>query len=208
MSDGENINLIREKFLAELRIEAKANFVPVLKSDTETKLVETLQETKPTKILEIGTAIGFSGILMLNVCPQAVLNTIEFDEYRASEAKNNFNITGISDRVNIFIGDAREIVPKLTGEYDFIFMDGPKGQYIDFLPHLLKVLCVGGILFCDNVGYMGLTQIADTLPKRHKHITIAKNMSKFVKEITTRNDLSTKIFYDIGDGISITEKLS
>jgi len=207
MQVTDNIAIVREKFLAELRSEAKENFVPVLKNDTEDKLIETLVEYNPSKILEIGTAIGFSGIIMLSICPLATLNTIEFDENRANEAKRNFIKTGVSDRANIFIGDAKDIVPKLTGEYDFIFMDGPKGQYVDFLPYLLKVLRIGGVLFCDNVGYMGLTKIANELPKRHKHITIAKNLSRFVKEITARKDLKSEIFYEIGDGISITEKL-
>lgn len=193
--------------LAELRSFAKANFVPIMKPDMEKTFIELIDKTQPKSILEIGTAIGYSGTIMLLTAKNARLNTIEFDEARIKMAKENFLRAGVDSRVNVFQGDAKEIVRELTGEYDFIFMDGPKGQYIEFLPYLLDVLTVGGTLLCDNVGYMGLTQRAATLPNNHKHITIARNMARFLTEITSRADLETSVFFEIGDGISVSRKL-
>lgn len=195
-----------QKLLEQMRRDADENFVPVMKRETETELTRVLTETRPKHILEIGTAIGFSGIIMLAACPDAVLNTIEYDEVRATAAAENFAAAGCAARANIFLGDAKEIIRELTGMYDFVFMDGPKASYGEFLPYLLDVLNTGGIIFCDNVGYMGLTQRAGTLPKRHKHITIARNMAKFVKEITSRADLETKLDFCVGDGIAVIKK--
>ena len=190
-----------------MRAYANENFVPVMKPDAQAKLAEVCGGAQPENILEIGTAIGFSGIVMLEAAPCARLNTIEINENRAAAAKENFQKAGMAGRLNIFLGDAKEIVREMTGEYGFIFMDGPKGAYLEFLPYLLGILKKGGVLFCDNVGYMGLTRLADRLPKRHKHITIARNMSKFVKEITSCGCLETEVFFEIGDGVSISRKI-
>ncbi len=189
-----------------MREYAKSNHVPIMRIDTQKLLIDLVIDAKPKRILEIGTAIGFSGIIMLSYC-DATLNTIEMSEVRILQAKENFTKAGLMQRVNFFCGDAKEIVRELTGEYDFIFMDGPKGQYIEFLPYLLDVLTVNGTLVCDNISYMGLTKIADKLPNNHKHITIARNLMRFVKEITSNPNLDSHIFYDNGDGVSVTKKL-
>lgn len=173
--------------------------------DTKNLLYQTVKEKHPHRILEIGTAIGYSGIVMLSASNAASLNTIEMDEQTAELARSNFKEFGLSSRVNIFVGDAREIVPKLTGSYDFIFLDGPKGQYETFFPYLTDLLEVGGTLVCDNVLYKGLVEhVPDD--KRHKHITVARNMRMFLDDITTNERYSTTL-YRIGDGVTVSTKL-
>ncbi len=191
--------------LQELLRYARQRYIPVMLDDTRQLLFDVVSRCRPKRILEIGTAIGYSGIIMLTASPLATLNTIELDEQVANIARQNFQKAEMSDRVNLFVGDAREIVTLLTGSYDFIFMDGPKGQYEVFLPYLTEVLKVGGTLVCDNVLYKGL---AENVPenKRHKHITVARNMHAFLQDITTNQRYRTQL-YRTGDGVSVSVKL-
>ena len=191
--------------LTALKIYAEKNNVPITKDDTMQFIIDYINTNKVETILEIGTAIGYSGIVMLSACETATLNTIELLESSANMARENFREAGVLDRVTIFLGDAREIVMQLTGSYDFIFMDGPKGQYEVFLPYLTDLLEVGGTLVCDNVLYKGLVE---NVPenKRHKHITVARNMNAFLHDITTNPRYQTELFR-IGDGVTISKKL-
>lgn len=191
--------------LEELKIYARERYIPVMSDEARQLLYDTVAAKLPKRILEIGTAIGYSGIVMLSASPQAVLNTVEMDERSAELAKQNFAANGFADRVNVFVGDAREIVPLLTGEYDFVFLDGPKGQYEKFFPYLTDLLSVGGTLVCDNVLYKGLVEhIPDD--KRHKHITVARNMRAFLDDVTANPRYSTRL-YRIGDGVTVSTKL-
>lgn len=185
---------------------ARKNFIPVMLDDTKELLYDTVANCQPKRILEIGTAIGYSGIVMLSACESATLNTIELLESSATMARENFRDAGVLDRVTIFVGDAREIVTQLTGTYDFIFMDGPKGQYEVFLPYLTDLLELGGTLVCDNVLYKGLVEHVPE-NKRHKHITVARNMNAFLNDITTNPRYQTELFR-IGDGVTISKKLN
>lgn len=191
--------------LQQLEKFARERHVAVMLDDTKQLLSDTVAALQPTRILEIGTAIGYSGIVMLTAAPFATLNTVELDEPTANLARQNFVRAGVDDRVNLFVGDAREIVTKLTGEYDFIFLDGPKGQYLTFLPYLTDVLVSGGTLFCDNVLYKGLVEHVPE-NKRHKHITVARNMHAFLAEITDSPRFETTL-YRIGDGVTISQKI-
>ena len=191
--------------LLQLEKFARERYIPVMLDDTKELLYQTVKERQPRRILEIGTAIGYSGIVMLSASSGATLNTIEFNESTAEMAKRNFAEFGLSNRVNIFVGDAREIVPILTGSYDFIFLDGPKGQYETFFPYLTDLLEVGGTLVCDNVLYKGLVEhVPDD--KRHKHITVARNMRAFLDDITTSDRYDTKL-HRIGDGVTVSVKI-
>ena len=191
--------------LSQLEKFARERYIPVMLDDTKQLLYNTVSKCKPRRILEIGTAIGYSGIVMLSASERATLNTVELDEQTANMARANFAEFGMSDRVNIFVGDAREIVPQLTGSYDFIFLDGPKGQYEVFFPYLTDLLEVGGTLVCDNVLYKGLVEhVPDN--KRHKHITVARNMRAFLDDITTNERYST-VLHRIGDGVTISTKI-
>ena len=191
--------------LQELKKFARERYIPVMLDDTKELLFETVANAQPKRILEIGTAIGYSGIVMLSASKNATLNTIELDEQTANLARSNFEQFGMSSRVNIFVGDAREIVPMLSGSYDFIFLDGPKGQYEAFFPYLTDLLEVGGTLVCDNVLYKGLVEhVPDN--KRHKHITVARNMRAFLDDVTTNARYSTTL-HRIGDGVTVSTKI-
>ncbi len=187
-----------------LRENAIADGEPVLRKESFEILLKTIEKKRPNRILEIGVNRGLSGIAMLLKSPNSTLTGIEIDEEKVEIAKGNYNEFGVEKRAKIFQGDASEIIPILTGEYDFIFLDGPKGHYFEYLPHLLSILNKGGVLFADNVlfrGYVGQDKIA---PKRHN--TIKHSMENFIRVITTDKTLKTEIF-DVEDGISITEKL-
>ena len=184
---------------------ARDRYIPVMLDDTRELLFTLTKDKAPKRILEIGTAIGYSGIIMLAASQKATLNTIELNEQTAEIARENFAKAEVLHRVNLFIGDAREIVRMLSGTYDFIFMDGPKGQYEAFFPYLTDLLEVGGTLVCDNVLYKGLVEHVPE-NNRHKHITVARNMRAFLDELTTSERYKTTL-YRIGDGVSVSVKL-
>ncbi len=190
--------------LEDVLAYARSQFIPVMLDDTKQLLIDTLAPMKVERILEIGTAIGYSGTIMLQCQPQAQLNTIEYNATFAAQAKVNFEHFGVAKRANIFFGDAKDIVPSLTGKYQFIFMDGPKGQYEYFLPYVLDVLDEGGILMCDNVLYHGL--VNNQPEAGHKHVTIARNMASFLSKLMENKLLETQL-YEIGDGVTISRKL-
>ena len=192
------------KTLDEIEQFARERYIPVMLDDTRELLYNTVKARQPRRILEIGTAIGYSGIIMLSAC-NATLNTVEMDENNANMARENFAMFGVADRVNLFVGDAREIIGYLSGSYDFIFLDGPKGQYKAFLPFLTDLLEVNGTLVCDNALYKGLVEHVPDNP-RHKHITVARNMRAFLDEITTSDRYSTTL-YRVGDGVTVSTKL-
>lgn len=190
--------------IIKLRKDAALRGEPVLREASFALLLETIEKYNPKKILEIGTNEGLSSSAMLVVAENARLTGIEIDEDKVDIAKNNYRIFGVSGRAKIFCGDACDIIPALSGEYDFIFLDGPKGHYYRFLPDLLRVLSIGGVLFADNVLFRGY--VDGTVKMPHRFATTKHSMENFIKEITARNDLST-VIYKIEDGVSVTEKL-
>ena len=192
------------KEIIRLREEAKKVGEPILRDKSFELLLKTVKERKPKKILEIGVNLGLSGIAMLLTCESASLTGIEIDEEKIALAKENYRVFGVDGRAKIFQGDASEIIPVLTGEYDFIFLDGPKGHYYEYLPNLLSVLTKGGVLFADNVLFRGYVDGRVKTP--HRFNTTKHSMEKFLSAVTNSPELSTQIF-DIEDGISITEKL-
>ena len=187
-----------------LREKAKLNGEPILRDKSFELLLKTVKEKKPAKILEIGVNVGLSGIAMLITSPTSSLSGIEIDEEKAKIAKDNYKKFKVEDRAKIFLGDAGEIIPILTGKYDFIFLDGPKGHYYEFLLNLLPLLNKGGILFADNVLFRGFVDGRVKTP--HRYNTTKNSMSKFLKRITEDKGLKTTV-YDMEDGVSITEKL-
>ena len=187
-----------------LRKEALADGEPVLREKSFEILLETIDKKRPNRILEIGVNRGLSGIAMLLKSPISHLSGIEIDEQKIKIARQNYQDFGVFDRAKIFQGDASEIIPILTGEYDFIFLDGPKGHYFEYLPHLLEVLNKGGILFADNVLFRGY--VGEDKKAPHRFNTTKHSMENFLNAISNDKNLKTQIL-DIEDGISITEKL-
>ena len=188
--------------LKALRKYAQENNIPIVKPETENLLRLLTEIKKPLKILEIGTAIGYSAAVMLGCAnKQSKIYSIELDESRFILAKQNLKQMGYEDRAVLYQGDATDIVPSLTGKYDMIFVDGPKGQYIHFLPYLLNVLESGGMLVCDNVLYRGL--VDGRVKMRRKSLTMINNLRQFLDAINNDSRLYTEVF-DIGDGVSVS----
>ena len=187
----------------ELHNYARKNWVPILRDKSADFLCKIIKEEQPKSILEIGTCLGYSGTLMLENS-NAFLTTIEKDENKCEEAKKNFAQAGLQDRVNVINGDAGDVLPSLLNKgrkYDFIFLDGPKGQYIFYLPILKKLLNKNGILMADDIYYHGWVKGTD-YPK-HKHRTIILRLREFIEKITNDEELET-ILIDLEDGISIS----
>ena len=187
-----------------LREKAKLQGEPILRDRSFELLLKTIKNKKPERILEIGVNLGLSGIAMLLTCKEAQLTGLEIDEEKISIAKQNYLRFGVENRAKIFWGDAGQVIPLLTGEYDFIFLDGPKGHYYEYLPHLLSILKKGGILFADNVLFRGYVDGRVKTP--HRFNTTKHSMENFLNEICNDTGLKTTII-DMEDGVSITEKL-
>ena len=187
-----------------MRERAKLDGEPILRDRSYEILLEKIKEKQPERILEIGVNLGLSGISMLLESPKSLLTGIEIDEEKIKLATDNYKHFGVNERAKIFQGDASDIIPNLTGEYDFIFLDGPKGHYYEYLPNLLSVLKKGGILFADNVLFRGYVNGKVKTP--HRYNTTKNSMERFLKGITENENLKSEII-DIEDGISITEKI-
>ena len=185
--------------IANMRKEYKANGIPTILDEGLNLLLLTLKIKNPKKILEIGTATGMSGICMLDACPNATLVTIEAHEPSYKEAKKNFEKHGKTERVNAYFGDAGDIIRFLDSGYDFIFLDGPKARYYDYLPELKRLLVKGGVLFADNVLFRGLVE-AEKPP--HRDMTIVRNLRAFIDELTQDKNYTTSVI-DAGDGVLI-----
>ena len=187
-----------------LREDAKTRGEPILRDKSFELLIKTVENKKPQSILEIGVNEGLSGIAMLLAAGNARLTGIEIDEEKVLKARENYRLFGVEGRAKIFLGDASDIIPVLSGKYDFIFLDGPKGHYGQYADDLISVLNKGGTLFADNVLYRGYVGTEKKVP--HRHATIKHSMEKFLDTITSDKRLKTAL-YEIEDGVSITEKL-
>lgn len=179
--------------------------VPIIRPITLTHLLNCVRENQPKSILEIGTAIGYSGAKMLGQC-NATLTTIEKNEQSYNIAKQNFANLGLGERVECVLGDAGEQICQLCAsgrKYDFVFLDGPKGQYIKYLPTLSKLLNTGGIIFADNVLFRGMVNGDDFVP--HRNRTIVVNLRAYLSAVS--NEPFESKTYDIEDGFCITKKV-
>lgn len=182
---------------------ARKNWVPVLRDKSADFLCKLVKDKQPKRILEIGTCIGYSGILILENTKDSFLITIEKDFEKAKVAEENFKQAKLESRVRVVNMDAGEFIKELeinSERFDFIFLDGPKGQYLNYLPTLKKLLNIEGILVADDVFYHGL--VNGGYPK-HKHRTIVFRLREFLENIKNDKDFET-IILDIEDGISIS----
>ncbi|MCI8327382.1 MAG: O-methyltransferase [Lachnospiraceae bacterium] len=193
------------EILDELEREAKRSDVPIIRKEMQSFLKVMLGMKKPKKILEVGTAIGFSAILMAEYNPVSCeITTIENYEKRIGIAKKNFERAGKQEIIHLLEGDAKEVLPSLQGTFDFIFMDAAKGQYLHFLPQVCRLLETDGILISDNVlqnGEIIESRFAVTRRKR----TIHKRMREYLYELTHSEEFATSVL-PIGDGITISVK--
>ena len=192
-------------FLEELEQYAKKTDVPIIRPQVQNLLKLLLAMKEPKTILEVGTAIGFSALLMSECGPRGChITTIEKYEVRIPIARENFKKAGKEKEITLIEGDATQILKELTGPYDMIFMDAAKGQYIHFLPDILRLLPTGGILISDNV-----LQDGDVLQSRYavtrRDRTIHSRMREYLYELKHHEGLQTDIL-PIGDGVAVSVK--
>ena len=185
--------------------EALENFVPIIRKETQSFLKVMMLMNRPARVLEVGTAVGFSAILMSEYLPEGSrITTIENYEKRIPIARNNFKRAGKEEQITLIEGDALEVMKTLEGPYDFIFMDAAKGQYINFLPELLRLMPAGGLLISDNV-----LQEGDIVESRYgvtrRNRTIHTRMREYIYTLTHAEQLETSIV-PIGDGITLSVK--
>lgn len=193
------------KILDEIEREALASYVPIIRKEMQSFLKMLLAAQRPKRILEVGTAVGFSAVFMAEYNPtDCQITTIENYEKRIPRAKENFARAGKQDCITLLEGDAQDILARLKEPFDFIFMDAAKAQYLNFLPEVMRLLKPGGILVSDNVlqgGDIIESRFAVTRRKR----TIHKRMREYLYELTHHGELVTAVL-PIGDGITVSTK--
>lgn len=194
------------EFLNEIEDECRRTNVPVIRTQMQSLLRLLLAIHRPQKILEVGTAIGFSALLMSEYAPPGCrITTIEKYEKRIPLARKNFERANKDKEITLLEGDAAEILKKLDETYDFIFMDAAKGQYIHFLPDILRLLRTGGLLVSDNV-----LQDGDIMESRfavtRRNRTIHARMRAYLYELKHNEQLETEIL-QVGDGVTVSVKL-
>ena len=194
-------------YLNELEKEAKETNVPVIRTETQSLLRTIIAAARPHRILEVGTAIGFSALCMSEYAPEGCkIVTIEKYEKRIPIARRNFERFGKEDSICLMEGDAAQILAGLREPYDLIFMDAAKGQYLNFLPDVLRLLVPGGLLVSDNV-----LQDGDMLESRYavcrRNRTIHTRMREYLYEIKHHPELVTSIL-PVGDGVSVSVKVA
>jgi len=190
--------------LKELEDYGREHHVPISQPET-LRLIEVLCSiAKPKRILEIGTAIGYFAIAATGWSNDIHITTIEKSETMAAIARENIETAGLNNRIEIIVGDANDILPTFDDCFDLIFLDAAKGQYIQFLPHCIRLLYPNGILISDNVLYQGMVA-TDELWKKRK-CTIIRNLREYIKEIMDNDKLKTSIL-PLGDGVAISHKL-
>ena len=189
----------------EIRREAVRGGVPVMRRDTEALLKTVIAMIRPRRILEVGAGAGYSAIVMAEAAPEAEITTIENWPPRITAAEKNIDRAGLTGRIVLLEGDAGVILPGLPQEqYDLVFLDAAKGQYLNWLPHLLKCLKTGGVLVSDNVLQEGTAaESRYALDRRDR--TIHARMREYLYVLTHTEGLTTSVT-PCGDGTALTVK--
>ena len=188
--------------LEKIKQKALENHIPIIMDDTLEVIAKFLKEIKPKKILEIGTAVGYSAMCFSEYLQEnGKIDTIERDEERIQEAKVNIKNVGVEDKINIYEGDAVEILPTLNDKYDVVFIDAAKGKYPFFLKESLRMINENGIIFADNILYKGYV-MSDY--NKHKQRTAVRNLREYIKEVSENPNLETEIL-EVGDGLAISK---
>ena len=190
-------------FLEELERKAKEGRIPVIRREMQSFLKVFLMMQKPRKIVEVGTAVGFSAVFMAEYGPEDCrITTIENYAKRIPEARRNFRESGYEERITLLEGDAEEVLKTLQEPFDFVFMDAAKGQYIRLLPEVLRLMRPGSVLISDNVLQDGdLVESRFLVERRNR--TIYKRMREYLFELKHQDRLETSIL-PLGDGITVS----
>lgn len=191
------------KTIEQIKENALKEHIPIIMDDTLEVVSKILKDVKPRRILEIGTAVGYSAIRFSEYLQEnGSIDTIERDKQRIDEAKQNIKELNLEGKINIYEGDALEILPTLTGHYDVVFIDAAKGKYPIFLNEALRMLDYNGIIIADNVLYKGYV-MSDY--NKHKQRTAVRGLREFLKILKENENLETKIL-EVGDGLAISKK--
>ena len=187
--------------LKKIKEIALEQHIPIIMDETLETIKDYLKNKKINRILEIGTAVGYSAICFTEFLAESgVIDTIERDKERVEEAKKNIKLTNVEDRINIYEGDAIEILPTLNNKYDMIFIDAAKGKYPFFLKEALRMISDDGIIFADNILYKGYV-MSDY--NKHKQRTAVRNLREYIKEVSENPCLETEIL-EVGDGLAVS----
>ncbi len=190
--------------LFKIKQKALEEHIPIIMDDTLEVIAKILMEKKPEKILEIGTAVGYSAICFSEYLKEnGRIDTIERDPQREAEARENIKKVGVEDKIKLYEGDAVEILPTLNEKYDVVFIDAAKGKYPFFLEQALRMLKDDGIILADNILYKGYV-MSDY--NKHKQRTAVTHLRQYIKETTENPELETQIL-EVGDGLAISKKI-
>lgn len=187
--------------LKKIKQKALDEHIPIIMDETLEVIKEIFKKNNPKRILEIGTAVGYSAICFVQASSKdTIIDTIELDEQRAKEALENIKTMNMEKNINVIIGNAVDILPTLKEKYDIIFIDAAKGKYPFFLEQALRLVNPTGIILADNILYKGYV-MSDY--NKHKQRTAVRNLREYIKEATENEHLSTEIL-EVGDGLAVT----
>ncbi len=210
-------NLDKQKMI-EFANKCREKFIPVVREKTADLLSDLICKNSPKKILELGTAVGYSGTIMLSSCKTSHLTTVELNQNFCDEAKKTFEEHNLLDRVEIVNDDILNFLENETQrilslqaknidieneKYNFIFLDGPKGQYLKYYQYLKQLIVKNGIIFCDDVLYFGM--VFDDSKVIHKKITIVRNLREFLTIAQNDKDFESELI-EMEDGILVLKK--
>ena len=188
--------------LEKIKQKALEEHIPIIMDETLEVIEKYLSKNKPNRILEIGTAVGYSAICFTEfLAPGGTIDTIEREKERVEEAKINIKLAEVEEMINIYEGDAVDILPTLNNKYDVVFIDAAKGKYPFFLKEALRMINKEGIIFADNILYKGYV-MSDY--NKHKQRTAVRNLREYIKEVSENPNLQTEIL-EVGDGLAVSK---
>ena len=187
--------------LEKIKQKALEEHIPIIMDETLEVIEKYLNKNKPNRILEIGTAVGYSAICFTQfLAENGEIDTIEREADRVEEAKKNIRLAEVEEKIHIYEGDAVEILPTLNNKYDVVFIDAAKGKYPFFLKEALRMINKDGMIFADNILYKGYV-MSDY--NKHKQRTAVRNLREYIKEVSENPNLETEIL-EVGDGLAVS----
>ena len=199
--ENDKVNMFNKDELKKVKEKALENHIPIIMDDTLEVISNILKKVKPTRILEIGAAVGYSAMCFSEFLQEdGFIDTIERDSERIEEAKVNFKNVGVENKIHLYEGDAVEILPTLNNKYDVVFIDAAKGKYPFFLEQALRMLNPNGVIIADNVLYKGYV-MSDY--NKHKQSTAVRNLREYIARVNEDANLDTEIL-EVGDGLAIS----
>ena len=187
----------------EIRQYGKENKVPITLDDTLSFLLETINKNQSKQILEIGTAIGYGSITMAENTECEHIDTLEIDQERFNVANENIKSKQLESKISTHLIDAKEYLTNCKKKYDFVYLDGPKGQYINYLPLIVNILNPNGIIFADNLNFHGM--VTGEIPVSKGCRAMIKGLKNYINEITTNPMFDTVLYTELGDGVGVTK---